>query len=87
MPAVTLLYASILGAVMTVIGVRVSLRRRSKLVSLGDGGDKDLLARTRAFGNLIEYVPMILLLMGFAEMCVRTRRFCMASALCRFLAG
>ena len=68
MPTTTLLYASVLGLLMIVISVRVMLRRRAQKISLGDGGDVELLARGRAFGNFVEYVPMALILMGLIEM-------------------
>lgn len=68
MPTTTLLYASLLGLVMIVISVRVMLRRRAQQISLGDGGDAELLARSRAFANFAEYVPMALILMGLIEL-------------------
>lgn len=51
--------------ILVLSGVVVSGRRRH-MVSFGDGGNPDLLAASRAFGNLVEYatpgmIAMILL--------------------------
>ena len=42
--------------------------RRSKRVSLGDGGDESLARATRAFGNLAEWAPIMLVLLGALEL-------------------
>lgn len=63
----TALYAALLALVLVVLSVRVIGVRRSRQISLGDGNDADLRGRIRAHGNFIEYAPMALLLMGFAE--------------------
>ncbi|NNU15262.1 glutathione metabolism protein [Parvularcula sp. ZS-1/3] len=68
MPEITLLYAGLLGLLMVVLALRVPMRRRALGVSLGDGGDEDLLARVRVFGNFTEYVPMVLILMALVEL-------------------
>ena len=43
-------------------------QRRGKRVSLGDGGDERLLRTTRAFGNLTEYAPIMLVLLACLEL-------------------
>lgn len=54
---------------ITLSGLTVRLRRRH-LVAFGDGGNDDLTAATRAFGNAAEYIPaglialILLALMG-----------------------
>jgi hypothetical protein len=65
--AITATYAALLGLMLVVLAVRVIGTRRTKRVALGDGGHPALLGRIRAHGNFTEYVPMALLLMGFAE--------------------
>lgn len=67
-PHTTLLWGGLLGLVMAFLAVRVTLRRRALMVSLGDGGDEELLGRIRAFGNYTEYVPMALVLMALVEL-------------------
>jgi uncharacterized membrane protein YecN with MAPEG domain len=53
--------AGILGLLTVVLGLNVARMRGRKRVSLGDGGDTELAAAIRAHGNLIEWVPMCLL--------------------------
>jgi uncharacterized membrane protein YecN with MAPEG domain len=54
--------AGILGLLAVVLGLNVARMRGRKRVSLGDGGDTELTAAIRAHGNLIEWVPLCLLL-------------------------
>ena len=64
---VTPLYAGILAILFFALSMRVVvLRGHGK--SLGDGGDPALLRRIRGHGNFAEYVPFILLMMGFLEL-------------------
>ncbi|MCC2637064.1 MAG: hypothetical protein K0Q68_783 [Moraxellaceae bacterium] len=64
---VTLLYAGLLSLVFLVLSARVVLMRGEGGVSLGDGGNPVLLRRIRAHANFAEYVPLLLLMMGFLE--------------------
>jgi uncharacterized membrane protein YecN with MAPEG domain len=64
---ITALYASLLVPLYVLLAARIILMRFSARVSLGDGGDKDLLRRMRVHANFAEYVPFALLLMGLAE--------------------
>jgi len=57
-----LICAGLLGLLYAGLYVNVVRHRRGKRVSLGDGGDKDLLAAIRAHANFMEYVPLCLLL-------------------------
>jgi uncharacterized membrane protein YecN with MAPEG domain len=63
---ITPLYAGILALLFFVLSARVVVLRR-RGISLGDGGDVALLRRIRGHGNFAEYVPFILLMMGFLE--------------------
>jgi uncharacterized membrane protein YecN with MAPEG domain len=64
---VTPFYAGVLALFYLLLSVRVvSLRQGG--ISLGDGGDTRLLRRIRGHGNFSEYVPFILVMMGFLEM-------------------
>ncbi len=64
---VTALYAALLAVLFLVLSFRTLNYRRTQKVEIGDGGDRDLLRRIRVHGNFAEYVPIALLLMGFAE--------------------
>jgi len=64
---ITPLYAALLGLVLLVLSGRVIFVVRAKGTSLGDGGNPDYLTLIRSQGNFIEYVPMALILIAFAE--------------------
>ena len=63
---ITPLYAGLLAIWFLVLSYRVVQGRGH--VSLGDGGDADLLRRIRGHGNFTEYVPLILLMMLMLEL-------------------
>lgn len=64
---ITAIFAALLALLLVVLSVRVTLLRRSKKVSLLDGGDAELTRAMRVQGNFIEYVPLALGLIGMAE--------------------
>jgi len=64
---VTALYASLLALLFIVLSARVIGQRRGAKVSLGDGGNANLLRRMRVHGNFAEYVPLSLVLLALAE--------------------
>ncbi len=64
---ITPIYAALLGLILLVLSGRVIAAVRATGPGLGDGGDPNNLALIRAQGNFIEYVPLILILIGFAE--------------------
>ncbi len=64
---ITALYAGLLGLLLLVLSFRVVLVRRARGVSLGSGGDAELEQRIRTHANFIEYVPMLLVLLGLLE--------------------
>jgi uncharacterized membrane protein YecN with MAPEG domain len=65
---VTLITASILTLLCVVLAVRVVMGRFKNRISLGDGDNADMRMRMRTHANLIEYAPLILILMGILEM-------------------
>jgi len=67
MLAVTGLYTGILAVMMFVLAYMTSARRREAKISLGSGDDEIMERRSRAFGNFIEFVPMLILLMAVFE--------------------
>jgi len=50
-----------------VLSLRV-IGQRCTGISLGDGGDPQMLRKIRAHANFAEYIPFILLMMAFLEM-------------------
>ena len=68
LPIITALYAGILGFLGLVLAARVVQNRQRHRIGLGDKGNAEMQRAMRVFGNFTEYVPMILLLIGFGEM-------------------
>lgn len=64
---VTTLYAGLISLLMLTLAVRVILLRRSAQIGWGDGGNRVLRRRMRAFGNCAEYAPFALLLLALIE--------------------
>lgn len=67
MAEISLFYAGILALIMAVLSIRVPMRRAALDQPWGTGNDLILETRVRVFGNFIEYVPMILLLIWMLE--------------------
>lgn len=65
---ITMLYAGALALVLLVLSVRVIQARGATKVYMGDGGNDLMLRRMRGQANFVEYVPMILILLGLLEM-------------------
>ena len=64
---VTPLYAGILGIIYIVLTFFTISGRIKHKISLGAGGNSDMETKIRIDGNFIEYVPLALILMAFAE--------------------
>lgn len=64
---ITSLLTGLLALFLTGLSISVIARRRAAQVSLGDGGDRQLLNRIRAQANFTEYVPLALIAIGLAE--------------------
>jgi uncharacterized membrane protein YecN with MAPEG domain len=67
MPAVSALYAAILGLFAAVLTVRVILNRVKTGIQAADGGNAALGQAIRAHANFAEHVPLALLLIVLAE--------------------
>jgi hypothetical protein len=66
--AITSLYAGLIAILLVAASVFVTLGRVKFKVDLGDGGKMEMLQRIRVQGNLVEYAPIALILMGLLEM-------------------
>ena len=65
---VTSLYAALLGIMFVAITLRVALIRNSKMLSLGDGGDKQFNKLIRGQANFTETTPIALILILLLEL-------------------
>ncbi len=54
------LYTGINLVLLVLLGLNVSLNRRGKQISVGDGGDDKVTGAVRAHGNLAEWAPLFL---------------------------
>jgi uncharacterized membrane protein YecN with MAPEG domain len=68
MPVVTALYAGILGLMAIPIAMRAGFTRARLNISVGDGGNRDLLLAMRRHANFAEWVPLALILIALLEM-------------------
>jgi len=66
-PQIVPLYAALLGALFVVLAVRAIAARRKAQVPVGPIGDAAGDRCVRAHANFAEYVPLVLLLLVFAE--------------------
>ena len=60
--AVFFICAGLIGILAVLLALNVGRMRATKLISLGDGGDPEMIAAIRAHGNLIEFAPLCLLI-------------------------
>ena len=67
-PHITALYAALLGLLVLVLAVRVVQGRWSNRIGLGDGGQADMTRRIRVHANLVETVPVALILLLLLEL-------------------
>ncbi|MGD9388521.1 MAG: MAPEG family protein [Gammaproteobacteria bacterium] len=67
-PAITALYAGLLGLLYLALCWQVVDHRRKGRVGLGTGGNPDLERAIRVHGNFAEYVPLFLVLLLLAEL-------------------
>ena len=67
-PFNTVLFAGILGLLKVALGLRVSIYRAARGISLGDAADETLMRRIRAHANFGENVPIALILLMLIEM-------------------
>ena len=67
-PIVTSLYAGMLGLIAIGLGLVAGRVRGATGVSIGDGGNPDLIVAMRRHANFVEFVPLTLLLIGLLEL-------------------
>lgn len=64
---ITPLYAGLFGIMLVYLSWRIVRLRNKYQIKMGDGGHNALIAATRAQGNLVEYLPVSLILMLMLE--------------------
>ena len=65
---ITLTTAGALGLVGLILALRVSMGRGKHEITMGDGGNPDMIVRMRTHANFVEYVPLILVFLGLLEL-------------------
>lgn len=68
MPSITLLYAGLLGILSIIVTLGVGKARSNTGVSLGDGGNTEVITAMRRHANFVEFVPLTLLLIALLEL-------------------
>ncbi len=68
MPTISTFYAGLLGLIMMGIALAAGRVRGASGISIGDGGNLELIAAMRRHANFIEFVPLCLILIGMLEM-------------------
>lgn len=64
---ITPIYAAILGLMLVGLSINVIKGRRKFGVGVGDADNIEMKRRIRAQGNLAEYAPIFLIMLGYAE--------------------
>ena len=65
---ITLTTAGVLGLVGLVLAFRVTMGRGKYKVNMGDGGNPGMIVLIRTHANFVEYVPLMLVLLGLLEL-------------------
>ncbi len=68
MPTTTAFYAGLLGLVAIALGVQAGRLRGRLNISIGDGGNPELLLAMRRHANFAEWVPLALVLVLLMEL-------------------
>ena len=61
--SITAAYAGVLALIVIALGINVTVHRVKLKVSLGDGGNPEMLRMIRLHGNAVEYLPLAIALM------------------------
>ena len=64
---VTTMVAAIMGLLIVIVSYRVAIHRLRSRIEIGAGGDAQLERLIRVQGNLTEYAPITLILLGLLE--------------------
>lgn len=62
------LYIGLSALLYILLAGRIITQRHKTRISLGDGGDEELIKRIRAHGNFAEYTPLLLIMLVACEL-------------------
>jgi uncharacterized protein len=65
---ITLATGGALGLIGLILAFRVTMGRGKYKVNMGYGGNPDTIVRMRTHANFVEYVPLMLVLLGLLEL-------------------
>ena len=68
MLSITALYAGLLGLLSIVIAVAAGAARGATGISIGDGGNEQVIIGMRRHANFVEFAPLGLILIGILEL-------------------
>ncbi|MBA4355537.1 MAG: GST-like protein, partial [Novosphingobium sp.] len=77
---ITLCAAAAAAAINIWLSIRIGMIRTAKKISIGDGGDMNLIARMRAQANFIENTPIVLILVAAIELARTGNPFLLGAA-------
>lgn len=77
---ITLCAAAAAAAINIWLSIRIGMIRTSRKISIGDGGDPDLICRMRAQANFIENTPIVLVMLGAIELARTGNPYLMGAA-------
>lgn len=77
---ITLCAAAAAAAINIWLSIRIGMIRTSRKISIGDGGDPDLVCRMRAQANFIENTPIVLVLVAAIELARTGNPFLLGAA-------
>jgi hypothetical protein len=83
---ITLCAAAAAAALNIWLSIRIGMVRTARKISIGDGGDMDLIARMRAQANFIENTPIVLVLIAVIEL-ARTGNVWLMGAAAAYMLG
>src|SRR4051812_24714726 len=69
---ITLTMAGAAALINFLLSLRCARARIATGIRIGDGGNRQVIARMRAHANFVEYTPFVLILIGLIEVAVGT---------------
>lgn len=77
---ITLCAAAASAVINIWLSIRIGMIRTARKISIGDGGDMDLIARMRAQANFVENTPIVLVLVAAIELARMGNPFLLGAA-------